>query len=198
MSLFYAARHGLTQANVEGRRAGMTDVPLLPEGRVQARRLGARLPGLGVARLLASPIERALETARIAAEVSGLAMEVDDRLREVDPGPWSGLTHEEVRRRWPDAAAVWESRPSDFSLEGHERLASVRDRMLEVVADVVAAGDVVLCVTHLDPIRALWAELACGDLDRLHSLPSGEYCVPIRFERRSGRWEVRVVRREAP
>ena len=65
--------------------ANPADPCLTERGREQARLTGGQLRGLGVRRLIASPLRRAHETACIAAEVPGLgasAVATDVRLRE--------------------------------------------------------------------------------------------------------------------
>jgi broad specificity phosphatase PhoE len=63
----------------------LADPGLTERGREQARVTGERLRALGVRRVVASPLRRAHETARIVAEALGLdraAVETDARLRE--------------------------------------------------------------------------------------------------------------------
>ncbi len=104
--ILYLARHGETEWNRIGRWQGTTDVPMSDAGRLQARALAERLLPLGVARVHASHLARALETAQIVAAHLGLpAPAVDPRLRERGYGVFEGLTREECAERYPDA---WE------------------------------------------------------------------------------------------
>ena len=115
-------RHGETDWNAEQRWQGQCDVPLNETGRVQARRLGARLARLWEqgalprpTRLLVSDLSRAVETAQLL-NVAPL-LETDFRLRERGFGSWEGKTSAEVghapgsRERASDAESiesVWE------------------------------------------------------------------------------------------
>lgn len=72
----YFTRHGETFWNVENKICGATDIALTPKGRAQAAALGQRLQsaGLPIDLVLASPLSRAAETARILAEAAGLPL----------------------------------------------------------------------------------------------------------------------------
>lgn len=75
MTLTYLVQHGEKQ-----RLPG--DPGLTPKGRQQATDTGWWLRGLGVGALYSSPLSRARETADCIASVTGLAVQLDDRLRE--------------------------------------------------------------------------------------------------------------------
>ncbi|MFT4110458.1 histidine phosphatase family protein [Propionicimonas sp.] len=144
-------RHGVTDWNDGGRFQGHADVPLNDLGRAQAAAAAQRLAGMGIARVFASDLSRADETARIVAERCGLGVGTDPRLREVDVGSWSGLTMEEVGRIdqdfWP---ALQEGRDFRRSPEGESATEAGRRVALAVLdhAEAAADGEVVLAVGH--------------------------------------------------
>jgi probable phosphoglycerate mutase len=133
-------RHGQTEWSRDGKHTGRSDVPLTPEGERQARFLGLRLERLGVhpLRVLSSPRERALETARLA----GFEMpEVTHLLAEVDYGEYEGRTSAEIRGERPEWDLFREGTP------GGETLEHAADRCARLLEDVVpeaGEGDVVL------------------------------------------------------
>ena len=98
MALFYFLRHGETAWNAEGRLCGRTDVPLSDVGRRQAQLLAWRLQPIPVEALYSSPLERALETARLIGQAVGREPVVDQRLAELNYGAWEGRTFEEIKR----------------------------------------------------------------------------------------------------
>src|SRR5512137_1397504 len=64
----FLVRHGQTDANLEARYCGRTDVPLNAEGREQARALRPLLLGRAFEAVYASPLSRAVETASLLLE----------------------------------------------------------------------------------------------------------------------------------
>src|SRR6266536_2853011 len=96
----YLVRHGETEWTRTRRHTSRTDVALTPVGERQARGLGIELAGVDVDRVLASPMTRALATARLAG--FGERVQRTDALRELDYGEYEGLTTPEIRARRPD------------------------------------------------------------------------------------------------
>ena len=84
----YFTRHGETFWNVENKICGATDIALTPKGEEQAAALGRRLRemALPIDLVLASPLCRAAETARILGREAGLPVEVEPRLTEQNFG----------------------------------------------------------------------------------------------------------------
>jgi probable phosphoglycerate mutase len=67
VGLVYLARHGETDWNRIGRWQGQTDTPLNDMGRWQAKQLARSLTDRAIARVVASNLSRAHETASIVA-----------------------------------------------------------------------------------------------------------------------------------
>ncbi|MSZ51760.1 MAG: hypothetical protein F2597_03430, partial [Actinobacteria bacterium] len=57
--LLYVVRHGATEWSVSGQHTGRTNIPLLPEGELQARATGKLLSDIDFSLVLCSPLERA-------------------------------------------------------------------------------------------------------------------------------------------
>jgi len=91
-------RHGETDWNASGRWQSGAPVPLNATGQAQARALArylaARGPRIDV--IYSSPLNRALQSARIIAAALELPVHTDERLREVDLGDWQGLNRAEA------------------------------------------------------------------------------------------------------
>ncbi|HET9126744.1 MAG TPA: phosphoglycerate mutase family protein, partial [Propionibacteriaceae bacterium] len=71
MTELFLVRHGATEWSRSGRHTSVTDLPLLPDGEVQARRVAGKLADLGLhpsdfGLALSSPRVRALRTAELA------------------------------------------------------------------------------------------------------------------------------------
>ena len=57
--------------------------------------------------MVSSPLQRAYDTAKAAADALGLPVPVDDDLTETDFGEWEGLTFPEAAERHPDVHGRW-------------------------------------------------------------------------------------------
>jgi broad specificity phosphatase PhoE len=116
---------------------GRLDLPLTGKGRAEAQALAGRLTGIRIDRIIASPMLRALETARIVA--GGRPVEVDERLRELEYGRWEGLTHAEIQSRDPELRARWDADPAAIRAPGGESGDDVAIRARSFLLDLLAA-----------------------------------------------------------
>ncbi len=99
------ARHGETEWSATGRHTGLTDIPLTRRGEDQARALAPMLAGHRFALVLASPLARAQETARLAGFGDRVVDEPD--LVEWDYGDYEGRTTPEIRTEAP-GWTIWD------------------------------------------------------------------------------------------
>ncbi|MBA3533924.1 MAG: histidine phosphatase family protein [Ardenticatenales bacterium] len=157
MTTLYLIRHGETEWNVLGRYQGQLDPPLNARGRAQARATAAQLAPLGFDAIYSSDLARARETAQPLVEQAGLPLQLDARLREIHQGEWQGILSEQIRAQWPEALAYWQQQPWACSPPGGERLAQVRARLLEAVADMTARypRGTMAVFTHKLPVALL-------------------------------------------
>ena len=86
----YIVRHGRTEWNAKGLIQGISDIPLLEEGREMARQTARGLKTVSLDAVYASPLSRAFETAEILVEGRNLEIRKDQRLREMDFGIYEG------------------------------------------------------------------------------------------------------------
>ena len=149
------ARHGRSTWNAAGRWQGQADPPLAPLGRAQARAAADALAGVDV--VAASDLARAHETASLIAEALGRGpVVVSANLREIDAGPWTGLTRAEIEASWPGYLASGR-RPPGFE-RWEDVAARARSGLIELHRDHPGAS--VVAITHAGVIRAL--ERVCG------------------------------------
>jgi probable phosphoglycerate mutase len=149
MDEIYLVRHGETEWSRDGRHTGRTDIPLTDKGREQGRALRVVLASHSFARVLTSPLARAVETCRLAG--LGDSAETTDGLLEWDYGDYEGLTSPQIRERRSDWS-LWRD-----GCPGGEAPADVGarvDRVLESLHDL--DGDAVL-FAHGHVLRVLAA-----------------------------------------
>jgi broad specificity phosphatase PhoE len=151
-------RHGTTDWNVEFRAQGQADIPLNERGRREALGVARRLAQTPIDAIYSSDLSRAWDTALTIASLHGLEVTAEPAFREIDQGEWTGLTDDEIKRRWPDRwgpARHYTARP------GGESPQSVRRRALAGLGRVVAAhpDGTVAVISHGATIRTLVAEV---------------------------------------
>lgn len=185
-------RHGETAWNRLGRYQGCIDTELSAVGRRQARALADALADRPIEAVYASPLRRALETARVIAAVHGFPLYTEAALREMCHGAWEGLTVTEVARKFPRLWAAWRHRPERVRMPGGEALSDVEARVLPAIGRIVerhGRGEIVV-VTHGVTARVFLVRArgrSLGDLWAIESPPAGISEVWVRH----GRYVVR-------
>jgi probable phosphoglycerate mutase len=165
-TLVLLIRHGLTPTTgvkLPGRSRGLH---LSDDGQRQADGLVKRLaavPKLGA--IYASPLERARETAAPLARERGRAVRVEPGLVELDVGDWTGLSLKQASHK-PEWAAV-QRHPSGFRFPGGESFVEMQSRITGALGRLVARhrGEVLVAVSHADPIKAAVAHALGTPLD---------------------------------
>jgi probable phosphomutase (TIGR03848 family) len=152
-----------TGVKLPGRAAGLH---LSDDGRRQADAAADRLAKLPkLAAVYASPLERARETALPIARARGLAVRIERDLSELDIGDWTGLSIKRASRK-PEWEIV-QRHPSGFRFPGGESFLEMQARITAALGRLVARhpGDVVVAVSHADPIKAAVAQALGTPLD---------------------------------
>ena len=154
---FYLVRHGESTWNHDRRVQGHGEPPLTAKGLRQVQELARRIDRHSFDVLICSDLQRAMLTARAIAEVTGLAPDVRATWRERDMGAWTGLTREEIERRWPEEYSQYRSGDEALKPGGGESRLEFRGRILKARRDLQQQFDTarVLVVTHRGPIRVL-------------------------------------------
>jgi len=177
------ARHGQTEWSRDLRHTGRTDVPLTDLGRRQAELLRDELSRWSFERVLSSPLDRALETCRLAG--LGDRVETTDDLLEWDYGEYEGITTKQIK----------ESRPGWYlwrdGCPGGETAADVGRRVDRVIEELAGLGGDAVLFAHGHVLRVLTARwLGLGsEAGALFALDTGTLSV-LGYER-----ETRVIRR---
>ena len=134
-------RHGRTEWNLDNRFQGQADIPLDSVGHRAGRGRGRPvLAAFAPVALYASDLSRAYQTATALADLTGLAIQTDKRLREIDVGSWEGLHGSEVRAQNPDLAErLWRGEDVRRSPTG-ESPSEVAERVAEALTEIAEAA----------------------------------------------------------
>jgi broad specificity phosphatase PhoE len=131
-------RHGQTEWNRVERFRGRYDIPLnstgLKQAQLTARYISKRWKPVAV---YCSPLERAMQTAKLIAEEFHLSAFSTDGLIDIDYGSWQGSTPEEVERQWPELLSDWYETPDTVKIPEGETLKQVGNRAMSAIGEMV-------------------------------------------------------------
>lgn len=168
MKRLYYIRHGLSEMNVASIFAGHTDTPLTTEGRAAALEEGKKHKGIEIDLIIASPLSRAHDTAKLFAEGAGIPtalIELNELLIERNFGilegtPWSATaSHSLGSDNLPEGVETW-----DGMVKRAQQLLDYIERL--PVDNVVLAG-------HGSIGRAL-RSIVVPEADKHAHLPNSE------------------------
>jgi probable phosphoglycerate mutase len=166
----YLVRHGGTAWTETGQHTSHTDLPLLPQGEAEARRVGERLLGLNFRAAYTSDLQRSLRT----AELAGFSEPVVTRqLREFDYGDYEGLTTPEIQLQRPGWQIYADGCP------GGETPAQVYQRATAFLERMGTGDGDAIVFSHGHFLRALgvaWVGLEISAAAGL-ALDTGALCV---------------------
>lgn len=94
----YLMRHGETEYNRVGRLQGQSDIPLNEFGIALAEKTAEGLKDVSFDAVFSSPLQRAVETARIVTGGRDVKIETDERLKEIHFGIGEGVRFDEAKR----------------------------------------------------------------------------------------------------
>ena len=151
-------RHGQAENNTKKILAGRSPgVNLTEIGIQQAEQAGKMLKTLNISTIYSSPIDRALQTAKIVAQHCDLEPLIDDRLIELDMGKFTMMPYDEIFAKYGNVFLKFYEGSEEVSENGVETFSKVQKRVFEMVNFVVNQhkNENVVLVTHMDPIKAM-------------------------------------------
>lgn len=192
MNRLLVVRHGQTEWNIAGRIQGSTDIDLDATGRAQVAEAAPELAAYEAVRIISSDLRRAVETARPVAELTGVEIELDKRLRERAYGPWEGLTQSEIAERFPEEHRRWRSQ-EPLQHPEIETWTELHRRTGEAVRDIVESEveGTAIVVCHGGSARQLiggilgWEETPTSSLSGMDNAHWAEL-----RRMRSGKWRL--------
>ncbi|MFY9488320.1 MAG: histidine phosphatase family protein [Solirubrobacterales bacterium] len=167
-------RHGESEWNADGRLQGQADPPLSSLGRVQAAHMASRLADESIDLVVASDLQRAMDTASALAAAIGMAITPREDLREVDLGSWTGVSRAEIEAADPEAWRRWRIEGIE-GWDNGERYAEAMGRVGGAITELAGRwdGKTVVAVTHGGCIRLATCHLLgmpAAELGRIMSI----------------------------
>lgn len=154
-------RHGESVANTKGVYQGQThDTDLSELGKKQAKALAKRASGMGVKRIISSPLKRTYQTALEISKLCDCDIEVNELIIETNHGDWEGKSKEWIINNYPDILHAWQTKPSKAEFPKGETFVNTFERVAQFL-DTNPLEDRTLIVTH-DNIVRIMVTLANG------------------------------------
>ncbi len=194
MTQIILVRHGRTPWNKDKIFRGTVDIPHDEVGQKEALLAGEWLKDEAIQAAYASPLSRAMDTARAIARHHGIAVQALPGLIDLNYGDWQGTPLAEVKVKYADLYRQWEAAPHTVRFPNGETLEEVRVRALAAVEEVVARhhGQTILLAAHRVVNKVLIA--AFMGLDNSHFWRLGQDTTAInRFARVGDAWHILLV-----
>lgn len=190
----YLMRHGeVSYFDDRGQPFRPNTVPLNAEGCAQAEAAARELAEVPLDRVLASDLDRSVQTAVIVTAGRGLAVETCPELREIQPGRLADIPPAARERVFIGAFADGIGRDTAF-LAG-ETFGALVDRVLPCLGRVLAATDwrSLLVVAHGGVNRVLLTHALGLGLAGFGLFEQDPACINILDVDAAGRWLVRLL-----
>jgi probable phosphomutase (TIGR03848 family) len=177
VAIFMLIRHGENEFVKKGRMAGrLPGVHLNEKGYQQAEELAEKLSKAPIKAVYSSPLERAMETAAPLAQKLSLQVISRVGLIEVDIGEWQGKKIKGLSR-----LKIWrtvQGLPSRMRFPSGETFVEAQYRIyqeLEILSSMHGKDELIVCVSHSDPIKlavAFYLGMPLDTFQRLSVFPA--------------------------
>ena len=171
-TLFHLVRHG-AYALLDHAFGGREPHPLSDAGRAQAGRIAVALKSRAVAAIVASPVQRAVETAAPIATQFGLTIQIDPAFTEIDFAGWTGQSFDDLHVT--PAWHAWNRFRSTACVPGGEGILDVQRRAiagLSRLAGTYPDAEIVI-VSHADVIKVVVTHVLGAPLDLMRRIEIG-------------------------
>ncbi|MBE6529399.1 MAG: histidine phosphatase family protein [Ruminococcaceae bacterium] len=175
-------RHGQSECNLERRFAGQIDAKLTDLGIKQAESTAKVLARYPITRIYASPLSRAMNTAKPTAELLGLEIHPEQGLCEISAGEWEGLSFDTIAERYPEEFAHLQGDRSLLRLPGGETMRELYDRVTTCVDRLAAEnqGGCIALFSHSMPLRSMvcrWTGAPFSEIGNIRGGPNASITI---------------------
>ncbi len=152
----YLLRHAQSEYNEKGIFQGRLDSDLTPLGFVQARLVAQEFLYKKIEIVYSSPQRRAYKTALTVADVLGLEVIVDERIREMSFGEYEGRHFWTLMEEEGELLRAWLSNPLKNPLPTQEDMEGFKNRVEGFLEDILQ-GEYknILIVAHGGTLHAI-------------------------------------------
>ncbi len=171
-------RHGQVEGFEAHRYNGQGDVSLTAYGKQQSAALAERLQDVALAAVYSSDLQRCRYLADLVAQQQQVSPVFLAGLRELHIGEWEGQTWQQLEQNYPE---LWQARLRDIvnvAPPGGEALRDLADRILPVVAGIIAAhaGEEIVIAAHGGVNRVILLDAIQAPLSSLFNIEQDYGC----------------------
>lgn len=161
--MIYLVRHGESEANIQRRYSGITDVDLSQNGMMQAKVAGQHLIYEKISHIYSSPLKRAKDTAKIICKEINFIIDkiiTEPCLIEVNFGIFENMTWDEIRLNYRDETESWILNKHKYKFPEGENYEDIIKRISAFMDNV---PDNSMIVTHFGVIQSILLYLGIAD-----------------------------------
>lgn len=152
-------RHGATINTEENRLFDDESYPALnANGRYQMEKISewVKDKGLKIDKIYASSALRTVQSARILSNVCNKDFEILEGLRSRKNGIWSGLSFDEIEKKYPQMLDEYHKNPEHYYPDGGETTAELNKRVAKTIDGIIEKNlsKRLIIVTHGEIIQA--------------------------------------------
>ncbi len=164
----FLIRHGQSEWNKLNMIQGQKNTILTDLGKEQALSLGNRLINEDIDIIYTSDLSRAYTTAKIISDIIHKPLVASELLREINFGPWEGLSIEEIQKKYNFEYSIWLKEPQSLNMKGAETLQILQERVMKYINYIIDEnkGKNIAVVSHGATLKALILGLL--DIDISH------------------------------
>jgi len=177
MLKIFLIRHGETEHNRDKIVSGISDSMLTETGKLQSKKLAGYFANEKIDTVYASPLSRAIETAREITTKKSLQVNCDERLREINFGEWEGKSWDFVHK----TVSNWKEIRHEYRSPNGETQQEVSERVLAFLGEIKKKhkeGSIVI-VGHGSVNKAFLGILLKISLKERYSIGQSNACINL-------------------
>lgn len=174
MTKLLIIRHGQSQANLDGIFVGHVNSPLSDLGKQQAELTANYIvSNYHVDAVYASDLDRAFYTGKRVADLLGLPITADARLREIYAGDWERVRFDDLASNYGEPYQLWLKDIGRAACTNGESVAQLQERFVNAVRRIARENDgkTVVIASHATPIRTFMTYCAGCDITQMKDIP---------------------------
>jgi broad specificity phosphatase PhoE len=166
-------RHGESFGNSLHLFCGRTDVALTPLGLQQAEATGEYLKDTPLDAIFASPLSRAMETAKAVNRHHNLPIQKEEGLLEIWGGEWENKSFQEIMELYPADRSMWNENIGRCRCTGGESVLEVQERAYQCLTRLAEEnkGKRICLVAHAMLFRSFVSKVLGLSPDEIKDQP---------------------------